>query len=113
MCGAVPSNNLGLLNGGPFFFAEICVRRIAANIAGRSRCCCAASILSSFFLLLARQPFRKTEYLIIILRQLGRPIERLWWLWCSLAGTQWLYSSVQVEQQDIDCVSDFIRNPCE
>jgi hypothetical protein len=27
------SNNLGLLNGSPFFFAEIFVRRIAAGIA--------------------------------------------------------------------------------
>ena len=58
------------------------------------------------------QPFWKTEYATSILQQLGRSIEGLW-LWCSLAGAQWLYSSVQVDTQGMDCVSDFSGNPYE
>jgi hypothetical protein len=58
------------------------------------------------------QPFWKTEYATSILQQVGRSIEGLW-LCCSVAGAQWLLSSVQVDQQGMDCVSDFSGNPYE
>jgi tellurite resistance-related uncharacterized protein len=51
-----------------------------------------------------RQPFWKAENAIAILQQLGRSIEGLWQLWCSLAGAQWLYLSVRLGKLRSLCV---------
>jgi len=82
-----------------------------AFLLKRSRCRCAALIFKGFFFcrLASRQPFWKTEYAIT--QQLGRSIEGLWQLRCSLADVQCFYSSVQVAQQGIHCVGDFSGTP--